>query len=90
VLHNVVQNEEDCLFYKSILIRDCCGVLRARALRKISSNDYSGATVTEWRNSTCQHSSVRSDTGSGCHVPSNKKSIVVWKELISSFMKNGV
>lgn len=32
-------------------------------LRKISSNDYSGATVTEWRNSTCQQSIVRSDAG---------------------------
>jgi len=31
-------------------------------LRKTSSFDYSGATVTEWRSRTCQHSSVRSDT----------------------------
>jgi hypothetical protein len=32
-------------------------------LRKISSNDYSGATVIKSRNSTCQHSSVRSFAG---------------------------
>jgi hypothetical protein len=55
-------------------------------LRKISSNDYSGATVTEWGNSTCQHSSVRSDTVSGCHVQTTKI-VAVWKELICSFEK---
>lgn len=58
-------------------------------LRKIRSNDYSGATVAEWRNRTCQHSSGRSDTGTGCQAVGNKH-IVVWKELIGAFRKNGV